>query len=173
MRETSARDRVTIATANFVLEPLILARHAGYITSMLVLCVARHPFLSEHLGRFFEKLGIDAVPCVGLDEASKLVSVHDPEAVICDYDLLATVPLDRWENDPVLSATPIIAVSLTRHPGEAHLVDINGIVGFLYLPTLELDEARQMLNAVRRQRPAINPPDIRPWPEPTSAARLR
>src|SRR4029079_14966587 len=107
---------VTIVTVNFVSEPLILAPHAGDIEHMLVLCVARHPFLSEHLGRFFENLGVDTVPCVGLDEAMELVSVHDPDAVICDYDLLATAPFDRGDRDPVLSATPIVAVSLTRHP---------------------------------------------------------
>ena len=33
---------------------------------MRMLCVARHRFLSEHLCRYFEALGMDAVPCVGL-----------------------------------------------------------------------------------------------------------
>src|SRR5262249_44404604 len=132
------------------------------------------PFLSEHLGRFFEQLGVDTVPCVGLAEAMELVPAHDVDAVICDFDLLSTGPLDQWEADARLAETPIIAVSLTRHPGEAHLHDANAIAGFFYLPTLELEEARKVLVGLRsRRRNAINPPDSFPWPGPTSVAQLR
>ena len=74
---------------------------------MRVLCVGRHPYLSEHLGRFFGNLGVDCTPCVGLAQAIALVPSHDPDAVICDYDLLATASLAKWESDPVLADVPV------------------------------------------------------------------
>ena len=142
---------------------------------MRVLCVGRHPYLSEHLGRFFEKLGVDTIPCVGMSEAVELASAHDPDAIICDYDLLLATSRTSWETDPVLSRVPLIAVSLTRHPGEAHLFDISDIAGFLYLPTLEPEDAQRVLEAVRQKRGGggINPPNVLPWPGTTPVARLR
>ena len=139
---------------------------------MRVLCVGRHPYLSEHLGRFFENLGLDCTTCVGMAEAMALVPSQDPDAVICDYDLLATISLAKWENDPALAAVPVVAVSLTRHPGDAHLMDVNGISGFLYLPTLEPKDAQRVLAAARRKRPGINPPSVLQWPVTTPAAQL-
>ena len=68
-----------------------------------------------------------------------------PDVVVCEYDLLATFPLDVWERDSALSRTPMVAVSLTRRPNEMHLLDVNGIAGFLYLPTLRADDARHIL----------------------------
>src|SRR5512146_1275117 len=139
---------------------------------MRVLCVGRHRYLSEHLCRFFGELGMDTLPAVGLDEAMQLTSSSDPDAIICDYDLLATAPLDAWEQHAQAARVPVIAVSLTRHPGEAHLLDANGIAGFLYLPTLEPEHATRLLAAVRPKRDGINPP-VLPWPGTTSAAQLR
>ena len=131
---------------------------------MRVLCIGRHPYLSEHLCRFFEELGLDASPCVGIDAIDEQIRAVEPEAVICDYDLLATVPLSSWESDPVMSTVPVIAVSMTRHPGEAHLADVNGVAGFLYLPTLDRTNAQRLFAAVRRKRAGgINPPDTLPW----------
>ncbi len=139
---------------------------------MRVLCVGRHPYLTEHFCRFFEQLGVDTIPSVGLSDVADRVRTEELDAVICDYDLLATMPLARWERDPALSNVPVIAVSLTRHPGEAHLLDVNGIAGFLYLPTLEPEHAMRLLAAVRPKRQSINPP-VLPWPGTTSAAQLR
>jgi hypothetical protein len=144
-----------------------------YIPVMRVLSVGRHPFLSEHLGRFFERLGVEATPCVGMAEAELTARQREPDAVICEYDLLATFSLARWETDPVLARIPLIAVSLTRHPGEAHLLDINGIAGFLYLPTLERNDALRLLAAVKRQRGGITPPDVLSWPGQRPVAQLR
>jgi hypothetical protein len=132
---------------------------------MRVLCVGRHLFLSEHLCRFFERLGADTVACVGMRDAMDAIPAHQPDAVICDYDLLATMSLTGWESDPALAGTPVIAVSLTRHPGEAHLMDVNGIAGFLYLPTLDLADAQRLLAAVSRKRSGITPPTSYQWPE--------
>jgi len=140
---------------------------------MRVVCVSRHRYLSEHLCRFFEQAGIATVPSVGIDEAIALVPAADPDAVICEYDLLATIPLARWEQNADLADVPIIAVSLTRHPGEAHLLDVNGIAGFLYLPTLDPEDARRVLAAARRKRGGIMPPAVPPWPGSTPVTQPR
>jgi hypothetical protein len=140
---------------------------------MRLLCVARHPFLSEHLCRYFEELGFDTVPCVGAREAMNLVITHDTDAVVCDYDLLATMSIEQWEQDEILGRTPIIAVSLTRHPGEAHLNEATTIAGFLYLPTLQPADAQRILHSLPRRRGAITPPNALPWPGQTPHAQLR
>ena len=112
------------------------------------------------------------MPCVGLRDAADLAPKYDVDAVICDYDLLAAPALDAWATDPSLARRPVIAVSLTRHPGEAHLADTDCIAGFLYLPTLEADDAQRMLAAVRHRRGAIKPPNILPWPASTALSPL-
>ncbi len=116
-------------------------------TPLRALCIARHCFLSEHIARYFAHMGIATTNAVGIDSAAEAVGDIAPDVVICDYDVLADVPLERWEHNPLLAKTPVIAVSLTRHAEELHLLDINGIAGFLYLPTLEEATAVQMLKA--------------------------
>jgi DNA-binding NarL/FixJ family response regulator len=111
------------------------------------LCIARHSYLSEHIARYFANMGIATSSAVGLDSALESASEISPDVVICDYDLLATLPLEKWEHHKLLSRTPVIAVSLTRHAEELHLLDINGIAGFLYLPTLEQAPALKILHA--------------------------
>ncbi len=139
---------------------------------MRVLCVARHPYLSEHLGRFFERLGVDTMPCVGLRDAERLAPAYDVDAVICDYDLLAATSLENWTNDPSLASRPLIAVSLTRHPGEAHLADADCIAGFLYLPTLDDDHAQRVLAAISRRRRSPRASNVVQWPAPTTLSPL-
>lgn len=139
---------------------------------MRVLCVGRHPYLSDHLCRFFDALGVSSRPVVGLLEAIEAAAEFEPDAVVCDYDLLATIPLDGWERDPLLSRLPVIAVSLTRRPEEVHLLDVNGIAGFLYLPTLERESALQVVGAAASWRRAgVSAPASLPWPSPR-ASRL-
>jgi DNA-binding NarL/FixJ family response regulator len=120
------------------------------------LCIARHCFLSEHIARYFAKMGVSTTNVVGLDSAILSADDLSPDVVICDYDLLATIPLEKWERDVLLSTTPVIAVSLTRHAEELHLLDVNGIAGFLYLPTLEEGPALKILHAAAA-RPRYNP----------------
>jgi hypothetical protein len=117
---------------------------------LFALCVGRHQFLSEHLGLFFSKMGVETRCVVGLEEAVVAARERVPDTVICDYDLLATLPLDVWENDELLARVPLVAVSLTRRPEEVHLLDVNGIGGFLYLPTLDEDSALRVLTMPRR-----------------------
>ncbi|HKC80139.1 MAG TPA: hypothetical protein VKB91_03020 [Gemmatimonadaceae bacterium] len=111
------------------------------------LCIARHCFLSEHIARYFAEMGVATTNAVGLDSAVESAGEPSPDVVICDYDLLASIPIDRWEHDGILSRTPVIAVSLTRNAEELHLFDVNGIAGFLYLPTLEQASALRILHA--------------------------
>ncbi|HET7457394.1 MAG TPA: hypothetical protein VFJ74_07050 [Gemmatimonadaceae bacterium] len=112
------------------------------------LCVGRHEYLSDHLGRFFGRFGLETTCAVGIDGAAVAARAARPDVVICDYDLLATMSLDSWEQDELLSRTPVVAVSMTRLPDELHPLDVNGIGGFLYLPRLGRDEALAALRAV-------------------------
>lgn len=101
------------------------------------------------MARFFGRLGVETTCAVGLAGAARVSASAAPDIVLCDYDLLATESLDAWEHDPLLSRIPIVAVSLTRRPEEAHLRDVNGIAGFLYLPTLRMEDARRVLGVAR------------------------
>src|ERR1041385_9247302 len=98
--------------------PLKTSERVRYIRRMRLMCIARHPFLTEHLCRYFDDLGAEMVPCVGMEQAMALVGTIELDAVICDYDLLAATPMASWESDPLRSGIPLIAVSLTRHPGD-------------------------------------------------------
>lgn len=130
-------------------------------TTLRVLCVGRHKYLSEHIARFFNELGLETSFAVGLDEGVVLARDFGPQVVICDYDLLATLSLEAWECDELLGRTPVIAVSLTRRPTEVHLLDVNGIAGFLYLPTLEPTVAYRILNAAAaRNAIRLNSPSL-------------
>ena len=111
------------------------------------LCIARHCILSEHIARYFAGMGVVTTNAVGLDSVVQGTSDWTPDVVICDYDVLATIPLEQWEQDQLLSRTPVVAVSLTRHAEELHLLDVNGIAGFLYLPTLDQSAALRILYA--------------------------
>jgi DNA-binding NarL/FixJ family response regulator len=132
------------------------------IPVLRVLCVGRHTYLSEHIARFLTDIGLSSSPAVGLEEAVMLARAYKPHVVVCDYDLLATLSLESWETDELLSRTPVIAVSLTRRPEEVHLLDVNGIGGFLYLPTLKPEAAHKILkaaaarNAIRLASPSLS-----------------
>lgn len=115
---------------------------------MRLLCVGRHAYLAEHIASLFRAGGAVANPVVGLDRAARHAATEAPDVVLCEYDLLATNPLGAWERDPVLSRVPVVAVSLTRRPHEACAFDINGIAGFLYLPTLDHEAALRTLGAL-------------------------
>jgi DNA-binding NarL/FixJ family response regulator len=124
-----------------------LAAQQDGAAPLRALCIARHCFLSEHIARYFAEMGIATTNVVGLDSAAESAGKASPDLVICDYDLLATIPLDKWEHDGLLSNTPVIAVSLTRNAEELQVLEVNGIAGFLYLPTLEQASALKILRA--------------------------
>ena len=111
------------------------------------LCVGRHCFLSDHIARYFASLGIETTHAVGLQNALAESRSFAPDVVIAEYELLAMLSLEAWERDELLSRTAVIAVSLTRRPQEAHLLDVNGIAGFLYLPLLDSENASKIVSA--------------------------
>ncbi|HVF41234.1 MAG TPA: hypothetical protein VM939_15125 [Gemmatimonadaceae bacterium] len=116
-------------------------------TPLRALCVGRHPFLCDHFARFFAGLGLETHAAPGLNAALLAARENPPDLVICEYELLTMLPVEAWEKDELLSRTPLIAVSLTRRSHEAHLLDISGIAGFLYLPTLDRAVAARILTA--------------------------
>jgi hypothetical protein len=127
------------------------------------LCIARHSILSEHIARYFAALGVLTTNAVGLDSAVNGTANWKADVIICDYDVLASVPLEQWESDRLLSGTPVVAVSLTRRAEELQLLEVNGIAGFLYLPTLDRSAALKILYAAAA-RPKYS------LPAPVSAA---
>jgi hypothetical protein len=137
---------------------------------MRAVCIARHRFLSDHISSVFREIGVDCVPVVGFQDGMSATRAHVPEIVICDYDLLVAAPLREWEGDPELAEVPIVAVSLTRRPEEAHLVDANGIAGFLYLPGIQGESMARVIRAATG-RSVRAPLFSLPWnverPEPT------
>jgi DNA-binding NarL/FixJ family response regulator len=115
-------------------------------TSLRAVCVARHSFLSEHLARFFAELGVSTCGAVGLESAAQSAIDVAPDIIICDYDVLVNLAAQRLEQNPLLASVPVVAVSLTRHAEELHLLDLDGIAGFLYLPTLNQAAALKILH---------------------------
>ena len=127
-------------------------------TPLKAICVGRHLFLAEHFARFFAALGIETRPAVGVLGAPIDAHDFDPDVVICEYELLVALPLEMIERDELLSRRPLIAVSLSRRPTEAHVLDVNGIGGFLYLPLLDpLTATRVISAAAASSRPRYIP----------------
>ena len=125
----------------------------GTLRHLHALCVARHRYLAEHFARYFSDVGVDTTPAVNVGGAVAAAKVVKPDVVVCEYDLLATFPMDVWEHDAVLRETPVVAVSLTRRSDEMHPLDVNGIAGFLYLPTLRAADAHRLLHAAAMRSP--------------------
>lgn len=119
-------------------------------------CVARHPSIAEHFARFFSEVGIDTIAAVGMQGAVLAARTRRPDVVLCEYELLTSLPLDAWECDAILSSTPVVGASLTRRSDEINSLDSNGIAGFLYLPILDGADARKLLYAAAA-RPRYTP----------------
>lgn len=131
---------------------------------MRVLCIARHPVLSDHIARLFAAMDVETAVATGLRHGGEMARSVDPDVVLCEYDLLAAVSLASWEADPRLAKLPVLAVSLTRRPEEAFLLDVNGIAeAFLYLPRLTREDGLRLLAAVRRTVVAPAESPVR-WP---------
>jgi hypothetical protein len=112
------------------------------------LCVSRHEFVSEHIARFFGEYGIATEPVVGVEAAVEAAQKIAPDVILCEHELLTGIPITAWENDACLSSTAVIGVSLSRRPNEAGVThDLNGVAGFLYLPTLDVENALRLIHA--------------------------
>ena len=105
----------------------------------------------------------DVAEVLGL-ERSRLRSLVARDMVVADrihaddYELISPLAAERWSSDPLLCATPVVAVSLTRSAEEAPTLDGASLALYLYLPSFEPDEARQMVTAARRPLPYSLPP---------------
>jgi len=140
---------------------------------MRILCVSRHPVLSEHLCRFFERFDVATTAVVGMRQARASITLHDPDVALCDYDLLTPTQLGLWRADRAASKVPIVAVSMTKRPPDVTAVEERGVVGFLYLPTLEPETVRGLFATLRRQRDGVASPSTLAWPGTTSVVRSR
>lgn len=128
------------------------------MSQLYVVCVARHEYIASHIARFFESAEVRTVGAVGVGGAVEATRSSAPDVVVCEYELLATHPLDQWECDEVLRNAPVVGVSLTRRSDELVPLDCNGIAGFLYLPTLTPPDAQRLLRAAA-SRPHFTPGD--------------
>ncbi len=131
---------------------------------MVVLCVARHPYLAQHLVRVLGQTGAVIRSAVGLAEAHTVAAECMPDVVAAEYDLLATLSLSGWEQDKILSRCPVIAVSLTRCAAEPNALDVNGIAGYLYLPAIGADAVRRVLQAAAAASAVRAPDGALSWP---------
>lgn len=120
---------------------------------MNVLCIGRHPYLSDFLAGYFRDAMLHTSAAVGLDDGEQAARTSAFDVVICDYDLLAPLAPERWSSLRVLCTAPVIAVSLTRRADEAPTLDTASFVLYLYLPTVNPENARQIVTAVGRPVP--------------------
>ncbi|MDB4900367.1 MAG: hypothetical protein JWN53_2175 [Gemmatimonadetes bacterium] len=125
---------------------------------MRVLCVGRHAFLSEHFCRFFRELGAECEGVVGTAEVARVAAGFEPHLVVGDCDLLSTSLLDAWSRERTLANVPVLAVSMTRRPEEAFPDIVCGVVGVVYLPTLDRIQALALLDGAYRPR-GVSMPD--------------
>ena len=140
---------------------------------MRVLCVARHPVLSEHLCRVFERFDVAAAAVVGMRQARVSTRLYDPDVALCDYDLLTPTQLGLWRADRTAGNVPIIAVSMTKRPHEVTPIHERGVVAFLYLPTLDPGTVRGLFASLRRARDGVVSPNSLSWPGTTSVVHRR
>ena len=129
--------------------------------SLRALCVGRHEYVSEHIGRFFGSLGIQTDCAVGAEGALAAADAKAPDVILCEYELLTSCPINSWETHEHLAKTAVIGVSLSRRPNEAGPLDVNGVAGFLYLPTLDPKDALRVIHAAAAStRAQYNPTSI-------------
>ncbi|HUQ21314.1 MAG TPA: hypothetical protein VM099_17000 [Gemmatimonadaceae bacterium] len=129
--------------------------------SLRALCVGRHEYVSEHIGRFFGSLGIETECVVGADGVLQATHFEAPDVILCEYELLTSFPITSWETHERLAKTAVIGVSLSRRPNETVPLDVNGIAGFLYLPTLDRENALRVIHAAAASTRAqynVSPP---------------
>ena len=129
---------------------------------MRLLCVGRHAYLSEHLCRYFRGLGADCSAAVGVSDALSLVTRYEPHVIVCDCDLITPALLDEWAVNSQTADVPLLAVSLTRRPEELPPVELMGVAGVLYLPSLDRSQVLALLARAHRRRGVAPPIDWKP-----------
>ena len=127
---------------------------------MRVLCVGRHPVLSEHFCRVFRDAGAKCAPAVGATEALRIALEFEPHVIVIDHDLLTPALLESWALEPSLAEVPALAVSLTRRPEES-APHLGGVAAVIYLPLLDAAQATMLLSGLHRPRGVSAPPSWR------------
>lgn len=135
-----------------------------------MLCIGRHQFLSEHLCRLFRDVGAVCEPAVGVAQGLVVARAFEPHLIVVEADLLNSSVLDTWSQESVLAGAPVLAVSLTRRPEESVAVDLCGLAGVVYLPSLNRAGVLALLESARKPRGVDVPPNILISPPRQSAA---
>ena len=121
---------------------------------MHIVCIARHPMLSEHIAALCVAAGGVGKPAVGTEEGMRLARAIAPHAVLCEVDLLVPETMRAWETDSQLGVIPLLAVSLTRRQNEVPMLAGAPVSGYLYLPTLADSDLGRALAAAARGVPS-------------------
>jgi hypothetical protein len=119
---------------------------------MRLLCIGRHEFLSEHLCRYFGELGAQCESAVGVSAAARHAASFEPHLVVAESALLNPAVLDSWSHDNALHDVPVLAVSLTHRSDECPSVELSGLAGVIFLPSLDRAAAATLLEGAWRQR---------------------
>jgi hypothetical protein len=136
---------------------------------MRVLCVGRHAYLSEHLCRYFSELGTQCEAVIGAAGVPAAAARFEPNAVVCDSDLLTPALMDAWGREPAMAGAAVLAVSLTRRPDET--VSPMPDAGVIYLPGLEREQVLALLTAAYRPLGVQSPVDWQIAPPPPATVR--
>ena len=136
---------------------------------MRLVCVARHVFLAEHLCRVFAELGVQCEHAVGVDAAGELAGGFEPHLVVVEDALLSPTVLDGWAASDALRNVPVLAVSLTHRPDECVSVEMSGLAGVIFLPSLNREEVLALMEGARRPRGVVAPvePDVSAFRSPS------
>ena len=87
--------------------------------ALRAVCIARHSFLSEHIARYFAAMGVITTQGVGLGNGVDVSGDITPDIVICDYDLLAGIPLEEFVLPHVWSLPLTPSLSCSAPPLES------------------------------------------------------
>jgi hypothetical protein len=105
---------------------------------------------------------------VGATEALSLATGYEPHVIVCDCDLITPGLLDEWAMVPSMADVPLLAVSLTRRPEELPPLELLGVAGVLYLPSLERAQLLTLLTGAHRRRGVVPPVGWQPPMAPQS-----
>ena len=125
---------------------------------MRLLCVARHAFLSDHLCRYFGAMHVQCETAVGMEGARVAARAFEPHLIVAESELLSPSVLAGWSAEAALADVPVLAVSLTRRPDESLPVELSGLAGVIYLPTLDREAALALLDVTMKPRGVDLPP---------------
>lgn len=138
---------------------------------MHVLCIARHPILSQHIASLCTSAGAGCEPVVGMLEGMRVARSGSHEVVLCEVDLLVPDAMRAWDEDPIVASIPLLAVSLTRRQNETPMLLGAPVSGYLYLPTVGPRDLARALGAACG-KPVTAPVDAYRWKHGVESAPI-